>query len=76
MNNAIYEKTIEHLRNRADVNLVNNEKNYLKSTSKTSYMSQKIFNNDLVVIRESKIALNLHKPSQTCNHWNVAFGFE
>ena len=56
MNNAIYEKTIEHLRNRADVNLVNNEKNYLKSTSKTSYMSQKIFDNDLVVIRESKIA--------------------
>ena len=25
-NNDIYEKTIEHLRNRADVNLVNNKK--------------------------------------------------
>ena len=64
-NNDIYEKTIEHLWNRADVNLVNNERNYLKCTSKTSHISQKVFNNDLVVIRKSKIALNLHKPAIT-----------
>ena len=64
-NNDIYEKTMEHLRNRADVNLVNNERNYLKCTSKTSHISQKVFNNNLVVIRKSKIALNLHKPAIT-----------
>ena len=64
-NNDIYEKTTEHLRNRADVNLVHNKRNYLKCTSKTSHISQKVFNNDLVVIRKSKIALNLHKPAIT-----------
>ena len=32
MNNAIYKKTIENLRNRIDVRLVNNKKDYLKFT--------------------------------------------
>ena len=30
MNNAIYEKTMEKLKNRTDARLVNNEKDYLK----------------------------------------------
>ena len=38
MNNAIYGKTMENLRNRIVVKLANNEKNYLKCTSKPSYM--------------------------------------
>ena len=32
MNNAIYKKTMENLRNRIDVRLVNNKKDYLKFT--------------------------------------------
>ena len=32
VNNAIYRKTMENLRNRINVKLVNNEKNYLKCT--------------------------------------------
>ena len=40
---------MEKLRKRTDVKLAKNEKDlYLKWTSKPSYMSQKIFDNDLV----------------------------
>ena len=62
MNNAIYGKTVKNLRNRIDVKLVNNEKDYLKYASKPSYMSHKIIDNNLVVIRERKLIYI---------HWNV-----
>ena len=63
MNNAMYGKTMENLRNIIDVKLVNNEKAYLKCTSKSSYMSHKIFGKNLVEIRKSKLALKLNKPA-------------
>ena len=37
MNNAVYGKTMENRRNRIDVRLVSNRKDYLKWTSKPSY---------------------------------------
>ena len=55
---------MENLRNRIDVKLVNKDKDYLKCTSKPSYMSHKIFDLDnLVAIRKSKVALKLNKPA-------------
>ena len=45
-----------------DVKLINNEKDYLKCTSKPSYMSHKVFDNNLVARRKSKLELNLNKP--------------
>ena len=59
MNSAIYGKTMENLRNRIDVKLVNNEKGYLKCTSQPSYMSHKTFENNLVAILKFK----LNKPA-------------
>ena len=53
---------MENLRNRIDVKLVSNKKDYLKWTSKPSYMSHKKFHNDLVVIRKNKVTLTLNKP--------------
>ena len=41
MINAVYGKTMEFLRSRTYVILVNNKKDYLKWTSKPRYMSQK-----------------------------------
>ena len=38
--------------------LVNNENDYLKCTSKPSYMSHKIFDNNLVEIRKNKLSLH------------------
>ena len=63
MNNAIYEKRMENLRNKIDTRLVNNEKDYLKCTSKPSYMSHKIFGNNLVAIPKRKVALKLNKSA-------------
>ena len=54
---------MENLRSRIDVRLENNEKDYLKCSSKPSYMSHKIFDNNLVAIRKSKVALRLNKPA-------------
>ena len=63
MNNSVYGKTIENRRNRIGVKLVSNKENYLKWTSKPSYMSQKMFENDLVAIRKNKVTLTLNKPA-------------
>ena len=63
MSNAAYGKTMENLRNRIDVKLVKNEKQFLKCTSKPSYMSHKIFDNNLVAIRKSKVSLKFDKPA-------------
>ena len=51
------------LKNRIDVKLVSNKKDYLKWTSKPSYMSHKIFENDLFAIRKNKVTLTLNKPA-------------
>ena len=59
MNNAVYGKAMESLRKMIDVKLVSNRKNYLKWISKPSYMSHKIFDNNLVAIRKNKVTLML-----------------
>ena len=61
MKNTVYEKAMENLRNRINVKLLSNKKNYLKWTFKPSYMSHKIFDNDLVAMRKNKVTLMLNK---------------
>ena len=41
MNNSAYSKTMENLRKRINVRLVNNAKDYLKYVSKPTFISQK-----------------------------------
>ena len=62
MKNSVYGKTMQNLRNRINVKLVSNKKDYLKWTSKPTFMSHKIFDNDLVAIRKNKVTLTLNKP--------------
>ena len=54
---------MKNLRNRINVQQVNNEKGYLKCPSNPSYMSHKIFDNNLVAMRKRKLALKLTKKS-------------
>ena len=59
------------IRNRIDLRLVSNKIDYLKWTSKRNYMSQKIFDNNLVGIRKKakrKLKLTLNKPEYTGMH--------
>ena len=60
MNNTVYGKTMESLRSRINVRLASNKKDYLKWTSKPSSISQTIFDNDLVTIHKSQVALKLN----------------
>ena len=63
INDDVYGKIMGSLRNRIDLILVNNKKDYLKQTSKPSYMSHKIFHNVLDPIRKTKATLTLNKPA-------------
>ena len=63
MNNIIYGKLMENMRNRIDVKLVNNKEHYLKLASKPSYILHKIFDSKLVATQKSKVSLKLNKPS-------------
>ena len=64
MNNAIYWKAKEKLRNRINVKLENNEKGYLKCICKLyKLFKTKLFRNNLVAICKSKLALKLGKPA-------------
>ena len=60
---------MENLRNKIDVKFVSNERDYLKWTSKPSYMSHKIFDNDLMAIRKNKVTLALSKPAYVGNSY-------
>ena len=60
--NSIYVKVIENLRKRINVRLVNNEKVFLKYTSRPTYVAHKLFGKDYASIHEIKPVLVLNKP--------------
>ena len=62
MINSVYGKTMENLRKRINVRLVNNEKDFLKYTSKPTCITHKIFGKDYAAIHEIKPVLTLNKP--------------
>ena len=62
MNNSFFGKTMEKLRKRISVKLLNNAKDYVKCISKLSFVSQKMFIKNFVAIHEIKPVLTLNKP--------------
>ena len=60
--NSVYGKTMENLRKRISVKIVNNEKDYYKHVSKPTFISTKIFDKNYVAIHEIKPILILNKP--------------
>ena len=59
--NSVCGKTMENLRKRMNVRLVNNEKDFLKCTSRPTYITHKLFGKDYAVIYEIKSILILNK---------------
>ena len=63
MNNSVFGKTMENLRKRVDVRLVTDDKKFIKMVSKPTYVSSKIFNENLVAIHKIKETLTLNRPA-------------
>ena len=59
---SVYRKTMENLRKRINVRLVSKAEDFLKYTSKPTYITHKIFGKDYAAIHEIKMVLILTKP--------------
>ena len=62
MIHSVYGKTIENLQKRINVRLVNNEKGFLKYTSRPTHITHKIFDKNYAAIHKIKSVLTLNKP--------------
>ena len=56
MNNSAFGKTVENLRKRISVKLINNAKDYVRCIRKPSFVSKKIFSKNFVAIHEIELA--------------------
>ena len=60
--NSVYGKTMESLRKRINVRLVNNEKDFLKYTNRPTYVTHQLFDKYYAAIHEIKPVLVFNKP--------------
>ena len=62
MNNSAFGKTMENIRNRVDIKLVNNKKQAEKLSAKPNFNHCNIFSEDLAAIHMKKTKLVFNKP--------------
>ncbi|CAB3996294.1 Hypothetical predicted protein, partial [Paramuricea clavata] len=62
MNNSVFGKTMENVRNRVDIRLVNNEEKWNKLAQKHNYKSATTFSENLVAVHMMKTSVKLNKP--------------
>ena len=60
--NCIYEKSMENIRKRISVKLINNSKDYLRCVNKPNFISQKIFDKNVIAVHQVKSVLTLNIP--------------
>ena len=63
MNNSVFGKTMENLRNRCSIKLVTTREQFLKWAAKPTFQRSVIFNENLTAIHRIKESLKLNKPS-------------
>ena len=62
MNNSVFGKTMENIRNRVDVRLVNTEEKFKELAAKPNYKGRKIFSENLISVHMKKTSLTMNKP--------------
>jgi hypothetical protein len=62
MSNSVFGKTMENVRNRVDIRLVNNEKKWNKLAQKHNFKSATIFSENLVAVHMKRTSVKLTKP--------------
>ena len=62
MNNAVFGKTMENIRNRVDIKLITNEKEAKKLISKPNFHHRTIFTENLIAVHMKKTKVYYNKP--------------
>ncbi len=62
MNNSVFGKTMENVRNRVNVKLITNENDLNKLVKKSNFKRTNIFHENLVAVHMSKPSVKLNKP--------------
>ena len=62
MNNSVFGKTMENIRNRVDIRLVTRESQAKKLTCKPNYQHHTIFSKTLAAVHMKKVKLRFNKP--------------
>ena len=62
MNNSVFGKSMENIRNRVDVKLVNTKEKLRKLAAKPNFKGRKIFSENLVSVHMKKTSLTMNKP--------------
>ena len=62
MNNSVFGKTMENIRNRVDIRLVTRESQAKKLTCKPNYQHHTIFSKNLAAVHMKKVRLKFNKP--------------
>ena len=63
MNNSVFGKTMENLRKRSNIQLVTNPEKMERLAARPTYISHKIFHENLVAVHSKQTKLLLNKPS-------------
>ena len=63
MNNSVFGKTMENIRKRSNIYLETDPDHLLRQTAKPTFVSCKIFHENLVAVNMKKKVLKLDKPS-------------
>ena len=63
MKNSVYGKNIENLRKRIKIRVAKNGQDFIKYTSRPTWVNWKVFQNSLAALHEKKTSLTLSKPT-------------